>query len=227
MHDTLVMQGSISSEVKPILRMLSLSKFSQCKLASRKPFNALYKSRKAGDPSRSDTLWGSFRIMYKFGGSGECMKACETSNDFSRSPRWADNDSTKWSPSMLGVGLLIPSARAEIPSAMSLATIRTRTRDSLLYAATQRLGMILSPACFFCKFSTSLWLITLPALHFSKFSNSSRIPSKPKSAFNCISEESSITSSGFQSSTSVPPSRTLAHVWSRSAANLTEFNSRS
>ena len=128
---------------------------------------------------------------------------------------------------MLGVGLLIPNFRAEMPLFKSFATILTLTRDSLLYAETHLLGITRMVGCFFFNASTSAWPITLPAPHFCKLPISSFIPSKPRSTSNCMSELSSITSSGFQSSTSVPPSLTFTHVWSFPCANLIEFSSAS
>ena len=140
------------------------------------------------------------------------MKAWETSSPFSRRARWAARVRTKCSPSMLGVGLEIPSFRALIPLFKSFATIRTLTRDSLLYAETpstwnhthERVFLFQCINLYACP-------MTLPAPHFSKLPISSFIPSKPKSTSSCMSELSSITSSGFHSSTSEPPSFTFTH----------------
>ena len=128
---------------------------------------------------------------------------------------------------MLGVGLLIPNFRAEIPLFKSLATILTRTLDSLLYAETHLLGITRIVECFFFNASTSACPITFPAPHFSKFPISSFMPSKPRSTSNCMSELSSITSSGFHNSTSEPPSFTFTHLWSFPCANLIELSSTS
>ena len=83
-------------------------------------------------------------------------------------------------PSMLGVGLEIPSFRALIPLFKSFATIRTLTRDSLLYAETHLLRITRMSGCFFFNASTSACPMTFPAPHFSKFPISSFIPSKPR-----------------------------------------------
>ena len=155
------------------------------------------------------------------------MNAWETSRPLSRRARCAARVRTKCSPSMLGVGLEIPSFRALIPLFKSFATILTRTRVSLLYAETHLLGMTRMSGCFFFNASTSACPMTFPAPHFSKFPISSFIPSKPRSTSNCMSELSSITSSGFHKSTSDPPSFTFTHVWSLPCANLIEFSSAS
>ena len=221
------MQGSISSASKPIERIESLKRFNQCSDASRSPLSARKRSRYAGEPSISDTDRGNLRTMTRPHGKGECIKACETSRAFKRKERLDANERMKCKPSMLGVGLEIPNFLAETPRLMSFATILTRTLVSLLYAETHLLGIIRIPGFFFFNASTSACPITFPAPHFSKLAISSFIPSKPRSALSCINELSSITSSGFQTKTSEPPSFTFVQVWSRSGMNLIEFNSSS